>query len=183
MMKKRSLLFLPFALFAAFAFMLWYGLGNNDKSLPTALAGKDIPTFELPMLLSDGSYSNQSLISSGKKVTLVNYFASWCVPCRAEHPQLLKLAQHPDVEIVGIAYKNKVADAKRFLIQLGDPYATTLYDTRGRVAIDWGVSGVPETFIVSNGKIIERVGEPLVNPSAIAKLKDVLSQLGVEVDL
>ena len=182
-MNKRTLLFLPFILFAGFAFMLWYGLGKSDKQLPTALAGKPIPAFELPELYNGSLVTDEILAMNESKVLLVNFFASWCVPCRAEHPLLIELAKNPDISVVGIAYKNEITDAKRFLTQLGNPYSTTAYDLNGRTSIDWGVSGVPETFIISNGQIRDRIGQPLVNPTGLEKLKSILLSLGVEVKI
>jgi cytochrome c biogenesis protein CcmG, thiol:disulfide interchange protein DsbE len=147
--------FVPIALFVVLAavFYLMLTNGKNAHDLPTALAGKQAPAFALPPvdgLSKDGApvpgFTNADLKTG--KVTIVNVFGSWCGPCRDEHPQIMTLAADPRVTIKGINQKDRPADAARYLGQLGNPYSAIGADSSGRVSIDWGVYGVPETFIV-----------------------------------
>ncbi|HVH73934.1 MAG TPA: DsbE family thiol:disulfide interchange protein [Stellaceae bacterium] len=128
--------------FAAFSF----GLRLNPGLVPSPLIGKPAPTFKLPPV--EGRSRGLSSADLRGKVSLVNVFASWCVSCREEHPLLMRLKAEGAVPIYGIDYKDKPDDAMRWLARMGDPYARAGADLDGRVAIDWGVYGVPETFVV-----------------------------------
>jgi cytochrome c biogenesis protein CcmG/thiol:disulfide interchange protein DsbE len=149
---KRSLLFvLPVLVFLGLAAAFFIGLGRDPAVVPSALIDKPVPGFDLPPLLD-----TKPGLASGDlrgKVKLVNVFASWCVPCRAEHPQLMRMAKD-GVELYGINYKDEPDAAKQWLASLGDPFLRIGADHSGRVAIDWGVYGVPETFLIdANGTI------------------------------
>ncbi len=150
-MAKRLIFILPAVLFLALALMFLAGLGRDPALVPSALIGKPMPSFTLPALLD----AKASLASSDLKgkVVLINVFASWCVPCREEHPLLMRLAKE-GVELYGIDYKDSAEDARTWLANLGDPYKRIGADREGRVAIDWGVYGVPETFVVDRGGTI-----------------------------
>lgn len=143
----RWLFFVPLALFAVVAGYFAFGLTRDPSTLPSALIDKPAPDFALPPLLPD----KPGLASADLKgaPALVNVWASWCVPCRAEHPVLMGLGR--EVPVFGINYKDKPEDARRFLAELGDPYRRIGADPSGRVAIDWGVYGVPETYLVDAG--------------------------------
>lgn len=143
----RWLFFAPLALFAVVAGYFAFGLTRDPSTLPSALIDKPAPDFALPPLLPD----KPGLASADLKgaPALVNVWASWCVPCRAEHPVLMGLGR--EVPVFGINYKDKPEDARRFLTELGDPYRRIGADPSGRVAIDWGVYGVPETYLVDAG--------------------------------
>jgi cytochrome c biogenesis protein CcmG/thiol:disulfide interchange protein DsbE len=159
--RKRSwLAYAPLAFFAAltllFLSQLFFG---NPTKLPSALIGKPAPAFALPPV--DGMQGPGLANADLKKgeVTLVNVFASWCVPCHQEHPVLMRLAKDPElakrgVKLVGLAYKDEPENTRRFLGQDGNPYAAIGMDRSGRVGIDWGVYGVPETFVVRGDGII-----------------------------
>jgi len=154
--SRRTLLYaLPGAAFAGLAATLAWGLGRNATDLPSALIGKSVPTFDLPSIQGRTlGLSSRDLVG---QVSLVNVFASWCVACRAEHPQLLRLAAMKRVPIHGINYKDAPEDAARWLDAFGDPYTRTGADRNGHVAIDWGVYGVPETFVITaDGRIARR---------------------------
>jgi cytochrome c biogenesis protein CcmG, thiol:disulfide interchange protein DsbE len=147
-MNKRLLTLLPLFVFAALAALLWKGLSGDPSTLPSTLINRSVPTFSLPAIagmalpgLSDADFK------SGK-VTVVNIWASWCGPCREEHPQLMQLAKRQDIVLVGINNKDDPANAARFLGALGQPFQAIGADTTGRATIDWGGYGVPETFIV-----------------------------------
>jgi cytochrome c biogenesis protein CcmG/thiol:disulfide interchange protein DsbE len=150
-MARKLLFLLPVAVFAAVAVAFFVGLGRDPSIVPSALIGKTVPDFSLPPLL-DGKPGLASADLNSKPV-LVNLFASWCVPCREEHALLMHLARD-GVAIYGIDYKDAPANAKAWLGELGDPYQRLAMDADGKVAIDWGVYGVPETFVVDgNGTI------------------------------
>jgi cytochrome c biogenesis protein CcmG/thiol:disulfide interchange protein DsbE len=160
------LAFLPLVAFAALAALFFVALRGGDHSrLPSALVGKSAPAFSLPPLEANGAGLSDAYLRQGK-VTLVNVFASWCVPCRDEHPVLLQLAKggtlKDGVRLVGLAYKDEPANSRKFLGELGNPYSTIGVDQSGRVGIDWGVYGVPETFVVrGDGVIAHKVIGPL----------------------
>lgn len=130
----------------------YWGLFNADDRLPSTLLDKQIPSFELSPI--EGREDGLSSSDLRGHVSIVNVWASWCVPCRVEMPLLNEVAQTEDVPIYGINYKDQAAAALAFLEELGDPYTRIGADRNGRVAIDWGVYGLPETFVVSaDGRI------------------------------
>jgi len=143
--RRRLLYILPVVVFIGLAAAFYIGLGQDPRLVPSALIGKPVPKFTLPPLLQGKAGLASSDLEG--KVRLVNVFASWCVPCRAEHPLLMRLAKE-GVELDGINYKDKAEDATAWLDNLGDPYARIGADRAGTVAIDWGVYGVPETFVI-----------------------------------
>lgn len=154
--KRRFpvLVLLPLVVFAALAalFLFQLTLGGDPQKIPSALINKPAPDFTLqPVegLLADGTqvpgFGRADLAG---KVSVVNVFASWCVPCRQEHPLLEDLARVDGIQLLGINYKDKPENARRFLGSLGNPYDRIGADDAGRTAIEWGVYGVPETFIV-----------------------------------
>ena len=154
--SRRWLLYaLPGIGFAGLAAMFGKGLTMDPKLLPSVLIGKQVPDFDLPPV------KGRTLGLSGKnlhgEVSLVNVFASWCVACRAEHPLFMKLAASKAVPIHGLNYKDAPDDAARWLNTMGDPYTRTGADRDGRVAIYFGVYGVPETFVIaSDGRIAHK---------------------------
>lgn len=145
--NKRLFVLLPLVLFAALAVVFFIRLQAGDPSnLPSALLGKAIPTFSLPGLDGGKGLSDADLRDG--KLTLVNVFASWCAPCHEEHPLLMELAKDKRIRLVGINYKDQTENARRFLGAKGNPFAMIGVDASGRTAIDWGVYGVPESFLV-----------------------------------
>ena len=172
--KKRSLLvFLPLLLFVALAALFLLRLFAGDASrLPSALVGKPVPAFALGGVegLKGADGLSDKELRQGH-VTLVNIFASWCVPCREEHPTLMKIAANEPlkalgVSLVGIAQKDTPANIRALLGEQGNPYATIGADENGRVGIDLGVYGVPETFVVTgDGKVAYRFVGPLSDES------------------
>lgn len=145
---------LPVALFVTMAIALWFGLAHDPKLIPSVLIGKSAPAFELPAVdqLNIPGLSQADL--KKRKVSVVNIFASWCVPCREEQPLLMALSQRSDIQLVGINNKDTPADVRNFLGTYGNPFAAIGADTAGRATIDWGSYGVPETFIVDGNGII-----------------------------
>jgi len=145
--RRGFLYIVPAVVFGGLAAVLGFGLMRKPSTIPSALLGKPIPSFSLPPVAGRTlGLSDQDLRG---EVSLVNVFASWCPPCRDEHPLLVKLAETKTVPIYGLNYKDAPANAARWLSEMGDPYTRTGADENGRVAIDWGVYGVPETFVIS----------------------------------
>ncbi len=143
---------LPVGVFVLVAVFFAVGLTMNPREIPSALIGRPVPAFALPPVA--GRQLGLSSADLKGEVSLVNVFASWCAACRDEHPVLMGLAARKLVPIHGLNYKDKPEDARRWLDTLGDPYTRTGADLNGRVAIEWGVYGVPETFVVDrNGRI------------------------------
>ena len=162
--KRPLVLLVPLVVFALLAgiFLVRLETGGDISDIPSALVGKPAPEFELAPLegMSVPGLKRADLIG---QVTVVNVFASWCGPCRVEHPQLAALASDKRIKLVGINYKDVAENARRFLGQLGNPYAAIGVDSRGRAAIDWGVYGVPETFVVGkDGTILKKFIGPIL---------------------
>ena len=176
--RSRSLLLaLPLAIFVAIAALFYFGLIAGDPSkLPSALIGKPVPPTNLPPL--------EALAVNGKpvpgltddmlkgQVTLVNVWASWCVPCHDEAPLLDALAKDKRFSVVGINYKDVAENARRFLNRYGNPFTAVGVDEKGRASIDWGVYGVPETFLVGrDGRIAYKLVGPITPQNLEAVLK------------
>ena len=143
---------IPLVLFVVLAVFLAIGLTRDPHELKSALINKPVPAFRLPQLkAADKTISNEDLRG---KVWLLNVWASWCVACREEHPWLIKYAQSGVVPIYGLNYKDRREDALAWLEELGDPYMLSAVDLDGRVAIDYGVYGAPETYVIDQGGMI-----------------------------
>lgn len=143
---------IPLVLFSVLAVFLAIGLNLNPRDIPSPLIDKPAPTFSLPILSNpEQKLTNHDLIG---KVWLLNVWASWCVSCRSEHPVLNQLAAKKRVVIIGLNYKDEAQDAKQWLAQLGNPYNVSVMDAEGRVGIDYGVYGVPETFVIDKKGLI-----------------------------
>lgn len=144
--RRRLVLLIPILVFVSLATLLGVGLTLNPREIPSPLIGKPVPAFDLPPVL--GRTHGMSSADLRGEVSLVNVFASWCTACRAEHPLLMRLKEAGVVPIHGLNYKDQPEDAAAWLDQLGDPYTRTGADIGGRVGIEWGVYGVPETFVI-----------------------------------
>ena len=149
-MKARYLI--PLAIFIAMLAFLGVGLKLDPREVPSPLIGKPAPQFQLSELADPAKAFSQKDMAG--KVWLLNVWASWCVACREEHPMLVELAKKKAVPIIGLNYKDQPDDAKAWLKQFGDPYMLSVTDRDGRVGIDYGVYGVPETFLVDKTGVI-----------------------------
>ncbi|MBE0624129.1 MAG: DsbE family thiol:disulfide interchange protein [Burkholderiales bacterium] len=138
--------YIPLLVFAVMAVFLGIGLTMNPRDIPSPLIGKPVPEFSLPPV-KGGTLGLASADLRGE-VSIVNVFASWCVACREEHPILMGIKEKGLVPLHGINYKDKPDDARAWLDEMGDPYTRIGADIAGKVAIDWGVYGVPETFVI-----------------------------------
>ena len=151
-LSRRLAFLLPVAVFGIVALGLAIGLTRNPQVIPSALIGEPVPAFALPPV--QGRRLGLSNADLKGEVSLVNVFASWCTACRYEHPLFMRLAQGGVVPIHGLNYKDRPEDAAKWLDDLGDPYTRTGADRDGRVGIEWGVYGVPETFVIGKDGVI-----------------------------
>jgi cytochrome c biogenesis protein CcmG, thiol:disulfide interchange protein DsbE len=169
----RWLALAPLAVLAALAILFaGWSLKRDPAFKPDALVGQPIPETVLPLLSGDqAGPGHLDLKTAGVgKPMLVNVFASWCAPCRIEHPRLLALKAR-GIAVVGVAYKDEPVAARAFLDELGDPYSMVLVDREGRAGLDLGISGVPETFAVDAlGRITAKQSGPLLNEADIERL-------------
>ena len=174
--RRRLLVMLPLLAFAVLAALFWFRLGDRDPSrIPSALIGRDAPQTTLPPLagLTRDNVPVPGLDPAAfkGKVSLVNVWASWCVPCHEEAPLLTALSADKRLQIVGINYKDTPDNARRFLGRYGNPFGRVGVDANGRASIEWGVYGVPETFVVGReGTIVYK----LVGPITPDNLRNVL---------
>lgn len=180
--KRRFGALMPFAVFAAIAGLFFLALHAGDPSnLPSALIGKPVPQFELPPLkAADATAEPSETVTSAAlgngKPAVVHFFASWCVPCREEHPDVMALAEElqahdPEIQFYGINYKDDASAARRFLGGFGDPYTQIGVDRTGRTAIDFGVYGVPEIYVIAgDGTVAFRHAGPLTRDVVEAKI-------------
>ena len=152
--RRLGIALLPIVIFAGLTLVLLKGLFGNPSMLPSVLIGKPIPEFALAAIEGSDIPGLTSADLKTGEVSVVNIWASWCGPCRLEHPLLMELSKRTDIRLYGINNKDKAENARRFLGTLGQPFAAIGADTDGRTTIDWGSYGVPETFIVDGKGII-----------------------------
>lgn len=181
--RRRSwLMILPLIAFALLAGLFWFRLGAGDPArIPSALIGRPAPQTKLPPLeglvaegaqvpgLDPGAFAGQ--------VSIVNVWASWCVPCHDEAPLLLQLAQDKRIRMIGINYKDAQDNARRFLGRYGNPFSAVGADSNGRASIEWGVYGVPETFVVGrDGTIVHKLIGPITPENLSGALKPAIEK-------
>ena len=175
-LRQRLIVLVPLALFLGLALLFLIRLGAGDIShIPSVLIGKPAPATDLPAVPGidrDGKPVPGLQAADFKgTVTLLNVWASWCVPCVEEAPLLVRIARDPRIRVAGINYKDSPENAKRFLTRYGNPYAANGMDSNGRAAIEWGVYGVPETFVVGRDG---RIAYKLIGPIAVQNVDTVL---------
>ena len=174
---RRVAFLIPIVLFAVLIAFFLKGLGMDPARVPSPLVNKPAPDFALPAVSpAKPGLAKADLLG---KVTVLNFFASWCVPCRAEHPLLMEVARsRPDVDVVAINYKDKPEDALAWLRALGDPYRRIAADRDGRVSIDWGVYGVPESYVIdAAGNIRHKQVGPFTEADVTKTLLPLLTEL------
>ena len=163
-MKNKFLLF-SVSLIFLFIFTIFYrGLQDTNIYSPEVKINTKIPSFSAELFYSN-KIVNSFEIFDLNKYYLLNIWSSWCVPCRQEHPLLIDLAKNTSVRVFGINYKDNKEKAEKFLKELGNPYEKIIFDKNGTVAIEWGAYGVPESFLIYNGKIIKKYIGPLKKKS------------------
>jgi cytochrome c biogenesis protein CcmG/thiol:disulfide interchange protein DsbE len=168
---------IPVAIFVALLVLLGIGLKLDPREVPSPLIGKAAPHFELPELHQAAkTFSERDMLG---KVWVLNVWASWCVSCREEHPVLLDLAAKGEVPIYGLNYKDRREDGLAWLKGMGDPYKLSIFDFDGRVGIDYGVYGVPETYVIDKSGVIryKRIG-PLTPEIVKEKVLPLVRELG-----
>ena len=174
--SRSAALVVPVLVFAGIAVFFGIGLTRDPREIPSPLIGKPVPDFSLPPV--QGRSLGLATADLRGEVSLVNVFASWCVACRDEHPVLMEIEQGGIVPVHGLNYKDQPAAAAAWLDSMGDPYTRTGTDSDGRVAIDWGVYGVPETFIVDrDGRISYKHIGPITPAVWNDKLLPVIRRL------
>ncbi len=172
-MKKA---YIPLGIFIVLVIFLAIGLTRDPREIPSPLIGKPAPTFNAPVLGKPGEMlSNKDMLG---KVWLLNTWASWCVACRQEHPLLVEFAKTNPLPIIGLDYKDNEADGKQWLARLGDPYTHAIVDADGRIGIDFGVYGVPESFLIDKQGIIryKQIG-PFTEEALREKLIPLIKEL------
>ncbi len=156
---------LPFVVFVIVAVFMFIGLGLNPREVPSPLVGREAPAFTLPQLHEPSKqFSPQDMKG---KVWLFNVWASWCTACESEHPVFMELARQNIVPIYGMDYKDKREDGEAWLRKHGNPYALVVFDAEGRVGIDYGVYGVPETYVIDKQGVIQHKQIGVVTPAIL----------------
>jgi len=174
--RRRALALLPLLIAVVVGAFLFVGLGLKPREIPSALIDKPVPTFDLPAL--PGRAPGLAAADLEGEVSLVNVFASWCVSCRVEHPLFMELQASGAVTMHGLNYKDEPEAALRWLARLGDPYEGIGVDRDGRTGLDWGVYGVPETFLVTaDGRIACKHIGPVTRADWENKLKPAVAAL------
>ena len=153
-------------------FIFYKGLQNSNIYTPKINIKKNIPFFEAKLFNSDELISSNEIFKRDK-FYLMNIWASWCIPCKDEHPFLLNLSSSNNIEIIGLNYKDNNENAKKFLKEFSSPYKYILSDSNGLIAIEWGAYGVPESFIIFNNEIIKKFIGPL-NINSISEIKELI---------
>ena len=175
-MTRQSLYALvPLALFGALVLALYDGLSLNPKEIPSVLIERPVPGFDLPALESGAPNLTSAGLKDGR-VSVINVFASWCAPCRTEMPLLAELAKDPDLRLIGLVYKDAPAQTRLFLKDYGNPFGLIAVDASGRTGIDFGVYGVPETYVIDGAGVIafKHIG-PVTPESLSQKLKPAIA--------
>jgi cytochrome c biogenesis protein CcmG/thiol:disulfide interchange protein DsbE len=175
MAKISPLMLTPPLMFIGFATLAAFGMFRADPdALPSARAGQPAPALVLTQLGEGAPFTNETLSMGGVK--LVNYWASWCAPCRAEH-RFLEQLQDEGIPIYGINYKDEPDNALAFLHELGDPYAGLAADETGRTALDWGLYGVPETYVIAaDGTIVLRFAGPITESILESTIRPAMAE-------
>tara|TARA_Y100000590_G_C15480764_1_gene923907 strand:+ start:410 stop:937 length:528 start_codon:yes stop_codon:yes gene_type:complete len=173
---KKQLLILP-SIFLLILLIFFYLLiiDRNPTELPSILLNKNVPKFETESLLKEKKFVSSNVF--GKKIKLVNFFATWCKPCRDEHNYIKDFSNQEGIEVIGINYKDNEQKAIDWLKELGNPYSNIAVDKNGRIAIDWGVYGIPETFVVNSMGIIKYRHVGPITKKIYKKINLIISEI------
>ena len=172
-MKNRFFLFIVFS-FLIFCFIVFYkGLNNSNIYTPKINIKKSIPSFTAKKFNSN-TYINSEKIFQNSNFYIINVWASWCVPCKKEHPLLMQLSKKKSLKLIGINYKDNLANARKFINKFGNPYSQILIDDDGTLSIDFGAYGVPETFIIDKNKMIIKKFVGPINQEILEEIKLII---------
>ena len=171
---KNKLSVFAAIIFLSFCFVILYkGLKNPNTYTPKIRDKKNIPIFEAKDFYL-GSYLNSEKIFEEDIFYIVNIWASWCVPCRTEHPLLMKLSKNQSVKLIGLNYKDNLNNAKKFIDDFGNPYSQIIIDSDGTLSVEFGAYGVPETFIIDNNKMIIKKFVGPINKEILEEIKLII---------
>jgi len=175
-MKKQFLIF-PSVLFLSILLIFLYLLiiDRNPTELPSTLLNKKVPKFESESLFKEKKFVSSDVF--GEKIKLVNFFATWCKPCRDEHSYVKRFSNQEGIEVIGINYKDNSQKTISWLKELGNPYSNIAVDKNGRIAIDWGVYGIPETFVVNSKGIIKYRHVGPITKKIYKKINLIISEI------
>ena len=166
-MKNKILLLLSIVFFSFCFIVLYKGLDNSNIYTPKDISKKTLNKFVSKEFFSEDKISSEEIFS-GNKFYILNIWASWCLPCREEHPELMKLSKKSSVKLIGLNYKDDIKKAKKFIDKLGNPYSIIITDANGTISIGLGAYGIPETFVIDQDKkILKKFIGPLNNQSII----------------
>jgi len=174
---KKQLLILPSIFFLLILSIFFYLLiiDRNPSELPSTLLDKNVPIFETESLLKDEKFISSK--EFGNEILLVNFFATWCKPCWDEHIYIKRFSNEKEIKVIGINYKDNPKNAIQWLKELGNPYTDVAVDKSGRIAIDWGVYGIPETFIVNSEGIIKYRHVGPITKKIYKKINLIISEI------
>ena len=180
---KKKLSLLAAVIFLSFCFVIFYkGLNNSNTYAPEIQYKNNIPIFKAKDFNSK-IYFNSKQIFKEDTFYIVNIWASWCVPCRTEHPQLMKLSKNKNIKLIGLNYKDNLDSAKKFIKELGNPYSQILIDKDATLGIEFGAYGVPETFIVDKNKVIIKKYLGPINYQTIKEIEIIRNENGERLNL
>ena len=171
-MKNKFFLVFIIVIFIVIFFIFYKGLQNSNIYTPNTNVKKNVPIFEAKLFDSSQIIKSKNLFNKNN-FYLFNVWASWCIPCKDEHPFLMKLSESKNIELIGLNYKDSILNAKNFLNKYNDPYEIIIQDIDGTIGIEWGAYGVPETFIINKDQIIKRIIGP-INETSFLEIKKII---------
>ena len=174
---KKIIFYIPVILIIILGTFFYFSLLKDNEKTSSPLIGQDVPSFTLTELENSNNFFTSKDLLGDKKIKFVNIWASWCIPCKAEHNVLKIIAKIENVEVYGINYKDNQNEALSFIEKLGNPYKKIGFDNNGRASIEWGVFGVPETYIIHNGKIIYKHVGPIHISELDTKILPIIKEL------
>ena len=171
-MKTKIIPLFVTIFFLVIFFIFYKGLQNPNIYIPKNNIKKNIPSFTAHLFQSSKKINSEEIFKD-EKIYLLNIWASWCIPCRDEHPILMEFSNNENIKIIGLNYKDNYENAKKFLKELDNPYDTIILDKNGTVAIEWGAYGVPETFLIRNKKILKKIVGP-INKNSVLEIRKMI---------